>query len=321
MLAVADLAVKYAGSEQFVLQEISFQLSSKSILGIFGRSGSGKTTLLKTVAGLISPSRGYVSLNEEQIEGPADKLVPGHEEIRLVFQDFKLKHKMTVAENILYELLPYEQDYRSDRLERMLHICLLADFRDTYVEELSGGQKQRVAVARALATEPQLLLMDEPFSNLDIAAKSLLRSALHNIVSDTNSAVVFVSHDPAEVLALCDQVLVIDEGKILQKGTPQAIYQRPTSHQVAALFSRLCEVQKDRKAHYYRPENIVIANESEADFEGVVQRVDYLGSYQLLFIKSSKGETLLTSDHQFLHQKGEKVFLKTSGNPAYIKEL
>ena len=319
MLKVVNLAVKYPGSDHHVVQNVSFELPSKSILGIFGRSGSGKTTLLKAVAGLMQPAKGQILLNDEVIDGPEDKLVPGHEEIRLVFQDFRLKHLMTIAENIRYELLPYEVDYREDRLEKMLRICLLEEFKDTFVEALSGGQKQRVAVARALATEPQLILMDEPFSNLDMGAKSLLRKALHNIIDETSSSLIFVSHDPEEALALCDQLVVIDEGKIKQTGTPQDIYERPATLEIASLFSRLSSVQQEDEILYYRPESFVIDVTGKADFEGTVTRVDYLGSHQLLRLNDVKGSKLIVRDEKFQHKKGDVVKSSMTHSPVIVK--
>ena len=307
MLNVSRLSIRYDNSDQYAVVEASFKLSSKTVLGIFGRSGSGKTTLLKGIAGLIQPTKGQVMLNDEVVEGPDGRLIPGHEEIKMVYQDFRLKHLMTVAENIRYELMPYESGYKKERLKKMLRLCLLEELRDTYVEALSGGQKQRVAIARALATEPQLLLMDEPFSSLDLIAQAQLRQVLFNIIAETESAIVFVSHDPTEVLAICNQLLVLDNGNIVQQGSPREIYEEPVSLQVAELFSPVHQIHRDDHAGIYRPESFAISSGKAGDISGVVTRVYYRGSHQTLLLETDTKEVLTVEDENFQYKAGDMI--------------
>ena len=315
MLTVKNISKTYPNLETPAAEGVSFTLGQKKILSIFGKSGSGKTTLLKIIAGLLQPDIGSVSLSGEVIKGPEEKLVPGHEEIKVVFQDFQLKHKMTVRENIDYTLLAYEKVYRNYRLQKVLSMCLLNDIENQFIEELSGGQKQRVAIARALSNEPQLLLMDEPFSNLDLIAKSQLRKAIKNIISESKSSVIFVSHDPEEVLAISDEIIILDRGKVIQCGSPVDIYTKPMNLTVAEMFSKLNKISKDGSAFYYRPETFQITKE-KSDFQGEVVDTHYFGKYQLLTINLNNGDQVVLFDYEHSSKTGDKIGIRIIGEYA-----
>lgn len=222
--------------DKIVLSNISLELDSGEICALMGTSGSGKTTLLRILAGLISPDSGTVFLHDVAIEGPDRKLVPGNEEIHLVHQDFKLKHRMTVTENIRYELLDYVKEYQLERIEELLSLCNIAHLRDTEIELLSGGEKQRVAIARALASEPEVILMDEPFSNLDLNTKSTLLQEIKDISKTTNTAIILVTHDSRDALEISDKLLVLSGSEIIRQGSPREVYQQPEFAEVAGLF-------------------------------------------------------------------------------------
>lgn len=313
MLTVENISKKFTNKETPAVEGVSFSLEQNKILSIFGKSGSGKTTLLKLIAGLLQPDSGTISLSGEVIKGPEEKLVPGHEEIKVVFQDFQLKHKMTVRENIDYTLLAYEKDYRYDRLQKVISMCLLADIENQFIEELSGGQKQRVAIARALSNEPQLLLMDEPFSNLDIVAKSQLRKAIKNIISDSSSSVVFVSHDPEEVLAISDEIIIIEDGKAIQQGHPALVYQKPVSLTVAEMFGRLNRLKNGDTSYYYRQEAFAITDKKPA-FLGRVVETDYLGKYQQVTVETSDGNQLILLDYKHAVKVGDEIGFNLTGD-------
>lgn len=317
MLDVKKLTKTFPNKETPAVEGVSFVLQPQKILSIFGKSGSGKTTLLKMIAGLIQPNSGSVELSGEIIKGPAEKLVPGHEEIKVVFQDFQLKHKMTVSENIDYTLLSYEKSYRADRLDKVISMCLLEDIKDQFVEELSGGQQQRVAIARALANEPQLLLMDEPFSNLDISAKSKLRKAIKNIITETSSSVIFVSHDPDEVLVISDEIIVIEKGKVLQTGNPENIYHHPIEISVAEMFSRINSVTLNKKTSFYRPEAFKITDLQNADIKGEIIEIEFLGKYQYLNIKTTDGDLISVLYFSDDKKVGDQLNVIVSGNQLF----
>ncbi|MEL6558946.1 MAG: ABC transporter ATP-binding protein [Bacteroidota bacterium] len=316
ILTVKNISKKFTNKETPAVEGVSFDLQQNKILSIFGKSGSGKTTLLKLIAGLLQPDNGTIELSGEIIKGPEEKLVPGHEEIKVVFQDFQLKHKMTVRENIDYTLLAYEKDYRNDRLEKVISMCLLSDIENQFIEELSGGQKQRVAIARALSNEPQLLLMDEPFSNLDLVAKSKLRKAIKNIISESSSSIVFVSHDPEEVLAISDEIIILDNGKALQHDDPAQIYQKPVSLTVAEMFGRLNRVRNNEITYYYRQEAFAITDQNP-DFRGTVVETDYLGKYQQVTVEVTDGDQLVLLDYQHEVKTGDKIGFNLTGDYVF----
>ena len=278
LLEIQNVTVSYPDSSVPAVKDVSFTISKGQIQVLFGRSGSGKTTLLKAVAGLLKVDKGDIILEGEPIKGPDKKLVAGHEDIKLAFQDFHLKHKMTVFENIRYELLAYTKDYRESRTNYLLELCNLIQQKDQDVSQLSGGQQQRLALARALANEPKVILMDEPFSNVDTITKGIIFQEIKSIVSETNTAIVFVTHDPKDALSFGDKIMVMSNGQIVQQGAPDMIYSRPINMEIATLFGPLNRINNK----YYRLEAFQITSNGKADIETEVKDIIYFGAYQVL---------------------------------------
>ncbi len=234
MLSVKNLSKSYSG--KIILDKISFSVRKGQILGILGESGSGKTTLLKLVAGLSEPDKGIVKLAGEPIKPPSEKLVAGHANIKLVQQDFQLFPNISVRENIAYPLRMYEKSYIQQRTDDLIALCSLEKIQHQTPKEISGGEKQRTAIAQALADEPKVLLLDEPFSQLDIFNKRKLKAEISTIVKKLKVTCVLVSHDVSDVVSLVNQLIIIRNGKILQSGTPEALLQNPADDYVAAFL-------------------------------------------------------------------------------------
>ncbi|MFY0608485.1 MAG: ABC transporter ATP-binding protein [Cyclobacteriaceae bacterium] len=219
-----------------ILKDISFDVAESEICAIIGKSGSGKTTLIRIMSGLLLPDNGEVIFQGDPIEGPDVRLVPGYEEIRIVHQDFQLKHKMTVRENVRYELLAYAKSYQDERIQELLDLCKISHLSGKDISLLSGGEKQRVAIARAMATEPEVLVLDEPFSNLDINTKSLLLSELKLIAKTTNTAIILITHDARDAMEIADRIVVLNKGGIVNDGSPQEVYRNPQHTDTANLL-------------------------------------------------------------------------------------
>lgn len=224
------------------MKNISFDLHRGEILAVLGKSGSGKTTLIKILAGLMEPDKGEVLFHEKKLEGPNDKLVPGHEEIRLVYQDFKLYHNMRVHENLKNALIQYVTDYREERTADLLELCRLQHVKDQFVHELSGGEKQRVAIAMALSTEPEVLLFDEPFSNLDFTNKTNLLDEIETIARQTETSVILITHDSRDAMEIADHLIVLHEGDLIRRGATREVYRNPLRKEVADLLGLYSKV-------------------------------------------------------------------------------
>lgn len=196
-------------------------------MAIVGKSGSGKTTLLKCIYGLEDLSQGEVHLDSEKILGPAFNLIPGHEEMKLVSQDFYVLENHTVEENIFDKLIGFTDEAKNKRATRLLHLLELNFLRNTRAKYLSSGQKQRVAIARALAIMPKVLLLDEPFSNLDHLLTEKLFSFVLKEVKKGNTSVLLITHWSEEALKYADSVTIIDDGKVLQTGEKWDVYYKP----------------------------------------------------------------------------------------------
>tara|TARA_Y100000589_G_scaffold21741_1_gene18124 strand:- start:15473 stop:16537 length:1065 start_codon:yes stop_codon:yes gene_type:complete len=224
-------------SHQFGLHQVLNNVSLQSVGGevtcLIGHSGCGKTTLLRLLAGLLRVQNGRILLDGEVLASQTKMLSPEERPIGMVFQEGALFPHMSVADNVAFGL---PKKGARKRVTEWLKRVGLADFAGRNPDSLSGGQRQRVALARAMAPEPRVLLFDEPFANLDAPLRRSLRDDARRIIRDTGTVGLFVTHDPAEVLMMADNVAVLEQGSIVESGAPQALYDRPESQFAAELF-------------------------------------------------------------------------------------
>lgn len=212
-VAIERITFRFAGGQPAVIDGLSFAMSRGEIVGVLGASGSGKSTLLRLIAGLELPEGGSIAIDGRLMADERTFIEPEQRGVGMVFQDYALFPNMTVAGNIVFGLHRLKKSARRVRLEQMLELVQMREYAKRYPHELSGGQQQRVALARALAPQPSVLLMDEPFSSLDAHLKAAIRSELGQILRKANITCLLVSHDQADIHAICDRVLHIKEGR------------------------------------------------------------------------------------------------------------
>ena len=229
----------YPGGDVPSIRDVDLTVEADEIVALVGESGSGKTTLLRLVAGLEVPDAGAIEIDGRAVAGPGGWVPPERRGVGMVFQSFALFPHMTVADNVAFGLHERDRDEGRRRAEAMLERVGLGGLGARYPHQLSGGQRQRAALARSLAPEPRLLLLDEPFSNLDEPLKAELREELAGTLRDSGVPALLVVHDPEDVFALADRVGVMREGRILQTGTPEELYERPAHLHVARFFGEL----------------------------------------------------------------------------------
>ncbi|WP_404330396.1 ABC transporter ATP-binding protein [Mesobacillus maritimus] len=213
ILDVEGLTFSFRGAKKPILNDVSFKMNQGEIVGVLGQSGSGKSTLLRVIAGLEVPERGTVTVAGKTVVNHKLFVQPENRGIGMVFQDYALFPHMTVKDNILFGLNGMSRSERKARLTEMLELVQMTEYAKRYPHELSGGQQQRIALARALAPKPSLLLMDEPFSNLDADLKGEIREELRLILKAANMTCMMVTHDRHDVDAICDRSISLTEEK------------------------------------------------------------------------------------------------------------
>ncbi len=279
MLVVEKLKVGF--DQKSVLQNINFTLHKGARLVIVGQSGCGKTTLLKTIAGLHQPMSGNILFDGEKVKGPAANLVPGHERIKLVNQDFELDDFHTVTENIRLRLLAFDQAYKDARITELLKLTGLEKYGERLANTLSGGQKQRLAIARALADEPDLLLLDEPFNQLDFNLRNKIENYIDAYLKKYNITLIMVSHNGEETMRWGEKVMFIKGGKIVRTDTPTNFYNAPSNKLEAGFFGVINTVYHEGRNLHFRPHQYTLSpsTEKSIEIEVTLEKVVFKGWY------------------------------------------
>ena len=217
------------------VSEVSLAMNHGEIVSILGPSGCGKTTLLRMIAGLENPDAGTISLEGNDVYNETTNVPSENRNLGMVFQEYALFPHLTVEQNLAFGIELKDKKEKIQRIQKITELTQLTGFSDRYPHELSGGQQQRTALARTLATEPTLLLMDEPFSNLDASLRQSVRSQVETIIRASGTSTIFVTHDKEEAYSISDRVAIMYEGSIHQVAPPDQIYFWPLTKEVAEL--------------------------------------------------------------------------------------
>jgi iron(III) transport system ATP-binding protein len=236
LLDVRGLGCGYGGDN--VVSDVRFALGYGDIGCLLGPSGCGKSTILRALAGFLPINEGEIRLNDQAISMPGYTLAPEQRRIGMVFQDYALFPHLTIAENVGFGLKGLSRDEKRAKTASLLELVHLQDLADQYPHQLSGGQQQRVALARALAPEPTLILLDEPFSNLDADLRRRLSLDVRDILKELGISALLVTHDQQEAFAMCDQVAVLKDGQVQQWDVPYNLYHEPANRFVAGFIGQ-----------------------------------------------------------------------------------
>ena len=262
---------KFYKKDRPLIKSLDFNVNKGEIVSFIGESGSGKTTFLRCLAGLDDINDGSIELNGK-ILNDSDTFVESHKrKIGFVFQDYPLFPHLNVIDNITFNL----NDNFQKKLESVLNLTGLKKLTKSFPHELSGGEQQRVSIARAIIREPDLLLLDEPFSNLDSNIKLQIKNEIYNIIKNAGITTILVTHDIKESFAIADKILIFKAGVLQQYDEPFNIYCNPSNCYCAKVLGDLNLLNIDGKKFYLRPENINIVNSS--DYKGVVEKSSFVG--------------------------------------------
>jgi ABC-type Fe3+/spermidine/putrescine transport system ATPase subunit len=299
-LKVTDLNREEQGNA--VVKNIHFTQTRFQKLAIAGETGSGKTTLLRMIAGWTQPSSGETRFKGKRVLGPLEQLLPGHPGIAYLSQHFELRNNFWV-----HEILEYANQLPAIQAAAIYSICRIDHLLQRRTDQLSGGEKQRIALARLLITSPELLLLDEPFSNLDLGHKQIMWSVIEDIGHKLGITCLMVLHDAPDILAWADTILVLQRGEMIQQGSPEELYRHPASWYAAGLFGDYNIWEQGRQQLLIRPEKIRLSKDA-GDRSGVVQDILFKGNYYLIEVLADRQLLKIQSPHRE-YTRGEQVFV------------
>jgi ABC-type Fe3+/spermidine/putrescine transport system ATPase subunit len=296
MTITAQHLVKSFGADARVVDDVSFEIRPGEMFFLLGPSGCGKTTVLRMLAGFLQPDSGDILFEQKRMNDVA----PQHRNTAMVFQNYAIWPHLTVYENVAYGPRARKLADVDERVANALRVVRLEELSQRKPAQLSGGQQQRVALARALAVKPDLILLDEPLSNLDARLRLELRGELLRIHRETRTTCLYVTHDQEEALSLADRVAVMNRGRIEQVGSPREIYEKPANEFTARFMGEinvlapgsaligLLQGAPNRKLAF-RPESAQLTSEG---IPAVVKHTTYLGSKTELVVETAAGEVL-----------------------------
>ena len=313
---------------------ISLRLNEHEFLSILGPSGCGKSTLLRLIAGLEVPSQGQVFLHGNEISGSKIILPPERRKFGMIFQDFALFPHLNVNDNVGYGASGSKNE-KKQRVHELLELVSLTHLATKMPHQISGGEKQRIALARALAPRPILILMDEPFSNLDYQLRQQLRHDIREILKHESVATILVTHDQVEAITFSDRMLLMQKGEIVQEGTPSDIYQCPQTIWASSFIGEAnhlavvwqnnslqtplgelnvsYEIGINTRILMVRPEDFIIELVSAEKANGIVKSVDFCGSLQTARVALKCGDIVRVSGSPHLSwNKDDSVKIKAA---------
>ena len=269
-LSIENL-IKFYSKDDPLIKDLNFSVNKGEFVSFIGESGSGKTTFLKCLAGLEKINSGKITLNNRVLDDKTTFVKPNHRKIGFIFQDYPLFPHLSVLENLKINL---DEQYEKN-IKYYVELTGLDNLLNRYPHELSGGEQQRVCITRALIREPDLLLMDEPFSNLDVSIKSKIQSEVYKILKSTNTTTILVTHDIKDTFDISDRILVFKAGIVQQYDKPEEMYCNPVNCYCAKILGDLNRIHIDGKELYIRPEKIKIVDKSEHKIK--VEKTSFIG--------------------------------------------
>lgn len=315
MLEIKDISFTYI--DKPVIENVSFTIAKGQNTAIIGESGCGKSTLLKLVYGLYDLDNGAITYNDKPILGPKYNLVPGEDYIKYLAQDFDLMPYITVEENVGKFLSNMYPEEKKARVQELLEMVEMTAFAKVKAKFLSGGQQQRVALARVLALEPEIILLDEPFSQIDSFRKNSLRRNLFRYLKDKGVTCIIATHDSTDALSFSDETIVVQNGKVVAKGDSKSLYENPANKYIASLFgevnelklSQLIDLEDDEDASLllYPHQLKVVDN---ALMKAVVKQCYFKGSHYL--VKAAFERRAIFFEHDSELELNQEVFLMLS---------
>lgn len=309
-LILQGVSYHYNGTK--VIHDLDLTVGKDEIVCLLGASGCGKTTTLKAIAGLIEAKQGSIFIDGKLVSDEQSFVSPEHRNIGMMFQDYALFPHLTVANNIAFGLSKMSKAQKQQRVDEMLKLVHLIGCADRFPHQLSGGQQQRVAIARALAYKPSLLLLDEPFSNIDTQVRFELIADIRRIIKATQVSAVFVTHSKEEAFAFSDTLAIMHRGKIEQQGTPEQLFAAPCSKEVAEFLGQ----------GIYLSAEVLTATEYKTPF-GLVE--SYIESKQnvsvgLIYVRPHQIELVADNQSDKLSKRATIISRRFIGS-AYVYSL
>ncbi|QOR74560.1 ABC transporter ATP-binding protein [Cruoricaptor ignavus] len=281
LLEIRHLHFSYS-PEKPLFQDLNLEIGQGKIVAVAGESGCGKTSLLSLIYGLLDWQSGEIFFDGKPLFGPKRNLVPGEKEMKLVAQDYDLLPYSTAAENVGKFLSNSNLALKKSTVEELLWVVGMQDFADVKPQFLSGGQQQRIAIARALSVVPKLLLLDEPFSNIDFSRRAELRENVLNYAKAKNISVLISTHNLQEILPWLDEIIVMENGKIIAQNSPQIIYNQQDSEYIAKLFGEVNVISAEHRAQFNLGKKFYFPHEIQLCEKGISAEIIeslFAGSY------------------------------------------
>lgn len=307
LLQIKNLHFSYQPEERLFIN-LNLNIEEGKIIALAGESGCGKSTLLSLIYGLLDWEEGEIIFDGKSLRGPSGNLVPGEKEMKFVAQNYDLMPYATVRDNVGKFLSNINMKEKQEKVMELLKVVGMEDFADVKPRFLSGGQQQRVAIARALSVMPRLLLLDEPFSNLDYPRKVELRERLFNYVAEHKISLIISTHEIQEVMPWLDQIIILQQGRLIQNDAPEETYKNPYNAYVAKLFGEVNILSDEEKIkwqlhkNFWYPSQIKITEEGhrgkvlESRFSGNFywNKIDLEGTFLVVYTeKPISGEVIV----------------------------